>query len=61
MHYFVARLFAADEMQDEKPNSALENVDLLLWIIYVFVLPCVCYVFVHICLYVLCGHLLGKG
>ena len=34
---------------------------LLLWIFYVFVLPCVCYVFVHVCLYVLCGHLLGKG
>ena len=28
---------------------------LLLWIFYVFVLSCVCY------LYVLCGHLLGKG
>ena len=28
---------------------------------YVFVLSCVCYVFVHVCLYVLCGHLLGKG
>ena len=34
---------------------------LLLWIINVFVLSCVCYVFVHVCLYVLCGHLLGKG
>ena len=22
---------------------------------------CVCYVFVRVCLYVLCGHLLGKG
>ena len=28
---------------------------------YVFVLSCVCYVFARICLYVLCGHLLGKG
>ena len=28
---------------------------------YVFVLSCVCYVFVRFCLYVLCGHLLGKG
>ena len=28
---------------------------------YVFVLSCVCYVFVHVCLYVHCGHLLGKG
>ena len=26
-----------------------------------FFLSCVCYVFVHVCLYVLCGHLLGKG
>ena len=34
---------------------------LLLWIFYVFVLSCVCYVFVHVCLYVLPGHLLGKG
>ena len=29
----------------------------LLW----FVLSCVCYVFMRVCLYVLCGHLLGKG
>ena len=28
---------------------------------YAFVLSCVCYVFVCVCLYVLCGHLLGKG
>ena len=34
---------------------------LLLWIFYVFVLSCVCYVFVRVCLYVLYGHLLGKG
>ena len=34
---------------------------LLLWIFYVFVLSCVSYVFVRICLYVLCGHLLGNG
>ena len=33
---------------------------LLLWIFYVFVLSCVCYVFGRVCLYVLCGHLLGK-
>ena len=26
-----------------------------------FVLSCVCYVFVRVCLYVLCDHLLGKG
>ena len=29
--------------------------------LYVFVLSCICYVFVRVCLYVLCGHLLGKG
>ena len=34
---------------------------LLLWIFYVFVLSCVCNVFVRVYLYVLCGHLLGKG
>ena len=34
---------------------------LLLWIFYVFVLSYVCYVFVRVCLYVPCGHLLGKG
>ena len=34
---------------------------LLLWIFYVFVLSCVCYVCARVCLYVLCGHLLGKG
>ena len=32
-----------------------------LWIFCVFVLYCVCYIFVHVCLCVLCGHLLGKG
>ena len=37
------------------------NAVLLMWIFYVFVLSCVCYVFVRVCLYVLCGHLLGKG
>ena len=39
----------------------LSKAVLLLWIFYVFVLSCVCYVFVHVYLYVLCGHLLGKG
>ena len=37
------------------------KVVLLLWILYVFVLSCVGYVFVRVCLYVLCGQLLGKG
>ena len=27
----------------------------------VFFLSCVCYVIVRVCLYVPCGHLLGKG
>ena len=34
---------------------------LLLWIFCVFVLSCVCYVFVRVCLCVLCGRLLGCG
>ena len=35
---------------------------LLLWIFYgFFFLFCVCYDFVRVCLYVPCGHLLGKG
>ena len=33
---------------------------LLLWIFYVF-LSYVCYAFVCVCLYMPCGHLLGKG
>ena len=33
---------------------------LLLWIFYIF-LSSVCYAFVRVCLFVLCGHLLGKG
>ena len=32
----------------------------LLWIFYVF-LSSVCYAFVCVCLFVPCGHLLGKG
>ena len=34
---------------------------LLLWIFYIFVLSCVCYAFVSVCLCVPCGYLLGKG
>ena len=34
---------------------------LLLLIFNVFFLSCVCYVFVRVCLYLLCGHLLGKS
>ena len=38
----------------------ISKVVLLLWIFYVF-LSCVCYAFVSVCLYMPCGHLLGKG
>ena len=35
---------------------------LLLWIVYVFFLPCICYAFVCVCLLCLVvGHLLEKG
>ena len=48
-----------------KPSSKIftdrSKAVLLLWIFYVFVLSCVCHVFVRVCLYVLCGHLLGNG
>ena len=30
-------------------------------VIYAFFLSCVCYAFVCVCLFVPCGHLLGKG
>ena len=36
------------------------NAVLLLWIIYIL-LSCVCYVFVRVCLFVPCGHLLGRA
>ena len=42
-------------------NCEFVTFPLVSWIFYVFVLYCVCYVFVRVCLYVLCGHLLGKG
>ena len=28
---------------------------------FMFFLSCVCNIFVHVCLFVPCGHLLGKG
>ena len=46
------------------PSSKIfycSEVVLLLWIFYGVFLSCVCYAFVRVCLYVLCGHLLGKG
>ena len=46
-----------------KPSSKIFYwpFQVLLWIFHVFVLSCVCYVFVSVCLYVLWGNLLGKG
>ena len=48
-----------------KPSSKilywLFQGGLLLRIFYVFFLSCICYAFVHVCLYVPCGHLLGKS
>ena len=32
-----------------------------LFVDLLFFLSCVCYAFVRVCLYVPCGHLLGKG
>ena len=50
------------EVSDKnKLKNLVSKAILLLWIFYVFVLSCVCYFFVRVCLYVLCGHLLGKG
>ena len=47
-----------------KPSSKYftdrSNAVLLLWIVYVF-LPCGCYAFVRVCLYVPYGPLLGEG
>ena len=43
-----------------KKNTDRSKAVLLMWIFYVF-LSCVCYTFVRVCLYVRCGHLLGKG
>ena len=48
------------ESQDQTFTDRSKAV-LLLWILNVFFLSCVCYVFVRVCLYVPCGHLLGKG
>ena len=48
-----------------KPSSKIFNWPFQggtsLWLFYDFVLSSVCYVFVRVCLYMLCGHLLGKG
>ena len=40
------------ELQLNKANSSDTEAPFL---------SCACYVFVRVCLYVLCGHLLGKG
>ena len=44
-----------------KPSSKIFYWPFQDGIFYAFVLSCVCYVFVRVYLYVLCGHLLGKG
>ena len=60
------RCTSMDVDEDKSPRSIVKLVEHVclkidLWIFYVFVLSCVCYVFVRVCLYVLCGHLLGKA
>ena len=47
------------ELQLDKVNTSDKEAAFLDF--NVFVLSCVCYVFVRVCLYVLCCHLLGKG
>ena len=59
----ISQLDITNESQEVSPFPAGDHRSkavLLLWIFYVFVLSCVCYVFVRVCLYVLCGHLLEK-
>ena len=41
-------------------GSRASKAVLLMWIVYVL-LSCVCFAFVGVCLYVPCGHMLGKG
>ena len=48
-------------LENYKDIGFCSKAVLLLWIFYIFVLSCVCCAFVRVCLYVLCGHLLGKG
>ena len=50
-----------EERVPEKYFTDRSKAVLLLWIFYVFVLSCVCYVFVRVCLYVLGDQLLEKG
>ena len=50
-----------NQIIDQSMATSERDTDFADWIFYVFVLSCVCYVFVCVCLYVLCGHLLGKG
>ena len=59
--YKLAAECSKDDVRRKNTLYSRYKAVLLLWIFYVFVLSCVCYVFVRICLYVLCGHLLGKG
>ena len=52
-------------MEECSLYSHSPNPDSLIWYFFcgslMVFLSCVCYVFVRVCLYVLCGHLLGKG
>ena len=43
----------------ETPKNST-NPELLLWIVYV-ISVLFCYAFMHVCLLMPCGHLLGKG
>ena len=51
-------VFDIIEAQDNFQGKGTSFVDLLCFCSVFF---CVCYVFVRVCLYVLCGHLHGKG
>ena len=45
----------------ESPRYLTLAKAVLLLRIFMFFVSCVCYAFVCVCLYVPCGHLLGKG
>ena len=55
------KIFIIDLSPPVKYFTEGSKAVLFLCIFYVFVLSCVCYVFARVCLYVFCGHLLGKG
>ena len=61
---FIASVEVSNIARCSSKMNELRDIDskavLLLWIFDVFQ-SCVCYVFAIVCLYVPCGHLLGKG